>query len=77
MDDVEMIAKIDGDTTLYVSPVHENTYFEYVENDNLGGASGYFIARERYGQFELLAKSPSLDAARELFTLITNGREWR
>lgn len=71
MDDVTMIAKVDHDTTVYVSPVHDRTYREYVDADNLGGSSGYFIARERGAQFDVLAKAASLDAAREIFSLLT------
>ena len=71
MDDVSLIAKIGNDTTVYVSPVHDLTYHEYVENNNLGGASGYFIVCERRNQFEVLAKTTSLDSARKLFGMIT------
>ena len=71
MDDISLIAKIGDGTTVYVSPVHDQTYLEYVEQDNLGGASGYFIACERHDQFEVLAKATSLDAARKMFGMIT------
>ena len=74
MDEIALIARIDDDTTLYVSPVHHHTYAEYVEADNLGGASGYFLAREREGRFQVLAKAASLDAAEELFGLLTRTR---
>jgi hypothetical protein len=47
------------------------TYEEFVENDNLGGASGYFIARERKNQFEVLAKATCIDSAREIFSMLT------
>lgn len=73
MDDITLIAKIDSDTTLYVSPMHDHTYNEFVENDNLGGSGGYFIARERSNQFEILAKAANLDAAREIFGMLTVG----
>lgn len=66
-----MIAKIDGDTTIYVSPMHGHTYNEYIGEDNLGGPLGYFIARERFNQFEILAKAANLDAAREIFSMLT------
>lgn len=74
MDDVTMIAKLDDDTTVYVSPVHDHTYHEYVEDGALGNASGYFISRERFNQFEILGKASSLEAARELFGLLTASR---
>lgn len=69
-----MIAKIDDYTTLYVSPVHDHTYNEFIENDDLGGARGYFISRERGSEFEILAKAANLDAAREIFGLLTAAR---
>jgi hypothetical protein len=71
MDDITLVAKIDNDTTLYVSPMHDQTYCEFVENDNLGGSGGYFIARERFNQFEILAKAANFDAAREIFGMLT------
>jgi hypothetical protein len=72
MDDVTLVAKLDADTTVYVSPIHDHTYREYVENDTLGGAIGYFITRERNNQYEVLAKAANLDAAREIFALIAS-----
>lgn len=74
MDEITLVAKLDNDTTLYVSPMHDHTYSEFVEADNLGGSSGYFIARERRNQFEILAKAASLDAAREIFGMMTGSR---
>lgn len=74
MDDVTLVAKLSDGTTVYVSPMHDQTYKEYVDTDNLGGSSGYFIARERRNQFEILAKASSLDAAREIFGMLTAGR---
>lgn len=71
MDDITLVAKLDNETTLYVSPVHNQTYLEFVEDDNLGGSGGYFITRERRNQFEILAKAASLDAAREIFGMLT------
>ena len=71
MDDVTLIAKLDAETTVYVSPMHDYTYKEFVENDTLGGSSGYFVTRERGNCYEVLAKAASLDAAREIFALIT------
>lgn len=70
MDDVTLVAKLDEETTIYVSPMHDLTYREFVENDTLGGSSGYFITRERGKQYEVLAKATNLDAAREIFALI-------
>lgn len=72
MDDITMIARMDAETTVYVSPVHDQTYLEYVDADNLGGPQGYFIARERREQFEILAKATSLEAAREIFAMLTS-----
>lgn len=58
MDDITLVAKLDNDTTLYVSPMHDQTYSEFVEQDNLGGSGGYFIAANgatnlRYWQRQL------------------------
>jgi hypothetical protein len=75
MDDVTLMATLDSGETIYVSPVHEQTYAEYVEADNLGGSQGYFISRERRGQFEVLAKATSLAAAEVMFALFTSGRK--
>ena len=72
MDDVTLVAKLDADTTVYVSPMHDHTYQEFVENDTLGGSSGYFITRQRLGEYEVLAKAMNLDTAREIFALITS-----
>lgn len=73
MDDVTLVAKLDADTTVYVSPMHDQTYQEFVENDTLGGSLGYFVTRQRHDQYEVLAKAANLDAAREIFALITGG----
>jgi len=72
MDDITLVAKLDNDTTLYVSTMHDQTYSEFVDADNLGGSGGYFIARERCDQFEILAKASSFDAAREIFGMLTS-----
>lgn len=74
MEDITLIAKLLDGSTVYVSPVHDQTYSEYVEADNLGGSGGYFITRERRNQFEILAKATSLDAAREIFGMLTLAR---
>ena len=74
MDDITLVAKLDNDTTLYVSPMHDQIYCEFVESDNLGGPGSYFIARERCNQFEILAKATNLDAAHEIFGMLTAAR---
>lgn len=51
--------------------MHDETYREYIEDDTLGGSMGYFITRERKNQFEVLAKAANLDAAREIFGMLT------
>lgn len=73
MDDVTLVARLDADTTVYVSPMHDQTYQEFVENDTLGGSLGYFVTRQRHDRYEVLAKAANLDAAREIFALITGG----
>jgi hypothetical protein len=75
MDDVTLMATLDSGETIYVSPIHEQTYAEYVEADNLGGPQGYFISRERRGQFEVLAKATNLASAEVMFALFTSGRK--
>lgn len=74
MDDITLAARLDDGTMLYVTPVHDQTYDEFVENDNLGGPNGYFITRQRRCHFEVLGKATSLDAAREIFALLTSSR---
>ena len=74
MDDITLVAQLDDETKVYVSPVHDQTYREHVEDDNLGGSTGYFIARQRKHQFDILAKAASLDAAREIFGMLTSQR---
>lgn len=74
MDDVALTARLTSGETIYVSPVHDQTYEEYVENDNLGGPSGYFISVERGQKFEVLAKAANLDAARSLFSMLVNAQ---
>lgn len=73
MDDVTLMAKLTTGATIYVSPVHDQTYTEYVEADNLGGPHGYFISMERGDKFEVLAKAASLDAAQSLFNMLVGG----
>ena len=74
MDDITLVAKLASGETVYVSPVHDQTYTDYVEKDNLGGSAGYFISRERGNIFEVLAKAASLDAARTLFGMLVAGQ---
>ncbi len=74
MDDITLVAKLASGETVYVSPVHDQTYTDYVEKDNLGGPAGYFISRERGNSFEVLAKAASLDAARILFGMLVAGQ---
>ena len=71
MDDISLIAEIDDDTIVYVSPMHDHTYSEFIEGATLGGPKGYFIARQYHGEFEILAKAANLDAARAIFGMLT------
>lgn len=64
------MAKLASGETVYCSPVHSQTYAEYVEDDNLGGPGGYFISRQQGASFEVLAKAANLDAARTLFGML-------
>jgi hypothetical protein len=70
MDDITLMAELTSGDTVYVSPVHDQTYAEYVESDNLGGPRGYFISRQRGDAFEVLAKATSLDSAQSLFAML-------
>ncbi len=78
MEDIILSAKIDAYTTLYVSPIALATYQEHMNEDNLGGGSGYFVLRERRNKtgalLEILAKAPSFEAAGDLFDMIVSGR---
>jgi hypothetical protein len=74
MDDITLVAKLASGETVYLSPVHEQTYAEYVESDNLGGPIGYFISRECGNTFEVLAKAANLDAAQTLFDMLINAK---
>ena len=59
--------------SLYVSAVDENTYREVVQEDNLGGAGGYFVLRSRktgFPRLEVLAKAASLEAASLIFDMM-------
>ncbi|MBI1407282.1 MAG: hypothetical protein GC145_14300 [Caulobacter sp.] len=74
MEDMILSARLDESTTLYVSPIAQQTYAEYVGEDNLGGGDGYFVVRSRRqgssDRIEVLAKAPSFAAAGDLFDLI-------
>lgn len=73
MEDMVLKARLDETTNLYVSPLSRETYEEHLENDSLGGAQGYFILLSRSigtQRLEILAKSPSFEAAEALFNLI-------
>ena len=76
MDDMILKTEIDCQTTLYVSPIAPETYAEQIEDDNLGGGSGYFALRESRrglkGHLEILAKAPSFEAAGELFDIFVS-----
>lgn len=74
MDDITLMAKLESGETVYVSPVHGQTYVEHIEKDNLGGPTGYFISRQKGASFEVLAKAASLDAARTLFGMLVAGQ---
>ncbi len=78
MDDLTLQAKIDDLTTLYVSPVAKETYFECIDEDSLGGADGYFVVRSSRSPlrpaFEILAKAPSFEAAEIIFDMIVGRR---
>lgn len=76
MEDISLVAKIDENTTIYVSPMHETTYSEFVDRDNLGGPGGYFIARQRRGEFQILAKAANLDTAREIFAMLASSAKF-
>jgi hypothetical protein len=76
MDDVTLMAKLKSGETVYVSPMHDQTYAEYVESDNLGGSKGYFISRECRGNFEVLAKAASFDAAQALFKILVGSQRY-
>ncbi|MBP7334381.1 hypothetical protein [Niveispirillum sp.] len=70
MEDIALVAKLASGDTVYVSPLHDQTYHEHIEDDNLGGPGGYFISVERGKKFEILAKAADLEAARALFGIL-------
>lgn len=77
MDDIVLKTELDESTSLYISPISRETYAEHIEEDNLGGASGYFVLRSRRTgaqRLEVLAKVPSLEAACDLFDMIVSAR---
>jgi hypothetical protein len=74
MDDIILRTTLGESRTLYIAPIDRDTYDEHVEDDNLGGEDGYFVllAHEAgYPRVEVLAKVPTLEAARALFGLIS------
>lgn len=80
MEDIVLKADLDDSTSLYVSPVDQQTYEEHVDNDVLGGLDGYFIFRSRrtgYPRLEILAKAPTFEMASELFDMIVVGNRGR
>lgn len=72
--DLALEARLDKNTTIYVSPIDEFLYRAYVDQGTLGGIDGYFIMRntrtDGYDHFDILAKAPSQEAASVLFNLI-------
>jgi hypothetical protein len=70
MDDVTFSTRLETGEKVYISPVHDETYAEFIESDNLGGPQGYFLSREHKGVFEILAKVSSLEAAHVLFQML-------
>ena len=76
MDDLGLTARIDDFTTIHVSPVESETYSRYVEEDSLGGNSGYFLIRtsrrKNKPMFEILAKAPTFEAAGTIFDMIVS-----
>ena len=76
MDDLMLQARLDDRTTLTVAPIDDQTYADYMGDENLGGSQGYFVLRtsrtETGSRFEILAKAPSFEAAGELFEMIVS-----
>lgn len=73
MEDIILKADLDESTRLYVSPLDQQTYSEYVEGDILGGSDGYFVCRsnrEGFPKLEVLAKASNMEAATQLFDMI-------
>lgn len=73
-------ADLDDATSLYVSPVSQQTYEEQIGDGALGGSNGYFVLRSRkYGtqRLEILAKATSLEAAEQIFDLIIGANRLR
>lgn len=70
-------AKLDEYTTLTVAPIAPETYDEHVECNSLGGSLGYFLVRSSRSsnqpRFEVLAKAPTFEAAKEVFNMIVGG----
>lgn len=78
MDDLVLSAQIDGETTLRVSPIAPETFSECLEEDTVGGNTGYFVLLSRRGanrlSTEILAKAPDFNAAETLFDIIIASR---
>ena len=72
--DFALEARLDAETTIYVSPIDDVLYRSHVETDNVGGRDGYFIMRntrrDGLDRFDVLAKAVTLDAAQSLFDMI-------
>lgn len=75
MDDTIFVTEVFGNAKVYISPIHHQTYEEFVAGDSLGGNKGYFVMRECEKGLEVLAKAASLEAAQTLFDLIARGRK--
>ena len=78
MDDLMLSARIDDETTLRVSPIAPQTFAECVDEDTIGGASGYFVLLSRKSasrqSTEILAKAPNFEAAEALFDILVSRR---
>ncbi len=80
MDDIILRTTLGNSRTLYISPIDRDTYDEHIGDDSLGGEDGYFLMlayETGYPRFEILAKVPTLEAARSLFGLLSAGEDER
>ena len=78
MEEIVLTTTLDDSSRLYISPIDRETYAEHVIDDNLGGDDGYFVLVSRKGKhpaLEVLAKAPTLDAAKALFDLIVRASD--
>lgn len=71
MDDIEMHGVSARGIKVYVTPLHHETRFEHLGVCDLGGPGGYYLCADMPEGFSVLAKFPDIDAAREVFGLIT------